>query len=616
MLPAHFGDSMSKMIFVNAFEYTYLGTRILASYLKQSGHETHNILLGCDSGRYVSTLQEKHHGYLALWRGKLTSNIANIFPLTVEDYAELERILLEEQPDIIGFSARSTNNHLIPHLVPVFRRAAPQALLVAGGYGPTLEPELYLDGGFDVVIRGDGEEALLELVNCHEKKDWETAVTLSNTVWSKDFGGHCNSMRDQEKDLEKYPPQLYGHEYFTVIAEGSVKRHFDPVIKDVTYTTYLGRGCTGKCTYCSGGQWRSLYKLDNKKSYPRRNRNYLDVINECASIPENIKFIFFMDEFWSMSKKSSAEFFSLYKDKVNKNFFAYLHYEQMVEDKKLFALAIDAGLSYTGIGFQSGSENMLRNYYGRRPQHEIMLEYAHMLFDNFIACTAQFISGNCYETWEDFLQTVDLARQLPFNPELPDLMDISVSRLRPHPKTPLTIIAPRVVTDPMPANEWLYRAMIIYLANKMEQEDLNEIMSMRMFKRDALQLIDFYRGWIYRTQRQHFEKLVAEGQEHDWIFYGAGENYLRNKNFFASLKPRAILVDRAYLPAEKDIQGTPIVCTEDFFAENNYDKDSRFLSFILSTNYGYPVSKKLMHSYNVPRNNIHSCEIDVFINGY
>ena len=170
MLPAHLGDCMSKMVFVNAFEYTYLGTRILASYLKQFGHETHNILLGCDSGRYVSTLQEKHHGYLALWRGKLTSNIANIFPLTDKDYEELEKIAREEQPDIIGFSARSTNNHLIPHLVPVFRRAAPKALLVAGGYGPTLEPELYLDGGFDVIVRGDGEEALLELVNCHKKK--------------------------------------------------------------------------------------------------------------------------------------------------------------------------------------------------------------------------------------------------------------------------------------------------------------------------------------------------------------------------------------------------------------------------------------------------------------
>ena len=271
-----------------------------------------------------------------------------------------------------------------------------------------------------------------------------------------------------------------------------------------------------------------------------------------------------MDEFWSMSKKSTAKFFSLYKDKVNKNFFAYLHYEQMVKDKKLFSLAIDAGLSYTGIGFQSGSENMLRNYYGRRPQHEIMLEYAQMLFDNFIACTAQFISGNCYETWEDFLQTVSLAKKLPFNPEQPDLMDSSVSRLRPHPKTPLTIIAPRVVTNPMPANEWLYRAMLIYLANKMEPEDLNEIMSMRMFRRDALQLIDFYRGWIFHKQRQHFDKLVAEGQGHDWIFYGAGENYLRNKNFFASLKPRAILVDRAYLPNEKKSKAPPLYARKIF----------------------------------------------------
>ena len=91
---------------------------------------------------------------------------------------------------------------------------------------------------------------------------------------------------------------------------------------------------------------------------------------------------------------------------------------------------------------------------------------------------------------------------------------------------------------------------------------------------------------------------------------------VEDPNFFASLKPRAILVDRAFLPEEKDIQGTPIVCTEDFFADNNYDKESQFLSFVVPTNYGYPVLKKLRHSYNVPRNNIHSCDTDVFMYGY
>lgn len=597
---------MAKIVFINAFEYNYLGTRLLASYLRQHGHNTHNILLGYHVFPQETQLREEHLGYQILYLGRLRCHCSNDFPLTNEDMLQLEATLIEEAPDIIGFSARSTNNNLIPLLAPVLRRAVPQALLAAGGYGPTLEPDLYLEGGFDVVVRGDGEEALLELAECIDKKDMNAAGKILNTYWSQALGGYRNPLRDQEKNIDRYPAQLWGNEAFSVIRGGTTLRHVDPTVEAREYTTFFGRGCTGRCSYCSGGQWRSLYRNEGKKAYPRRNRAIEHVIDECKSIPDTIGFISFSDEFWSIPTQKTFEFFELYKKYVHKPFFAVLQYDQMIQHRDLFNLVIDAGLQGTLIGFQTGSKEFSEKYYGRKAHFDMLLTYAHMLFDNFVYGDAQFISGNCYETMDDFQQTLALIRQIPYHIEM-NIIGLQITRLRPHPKTPLTILAPRVLTNPMSANDFLYRAVLMYLANKMSQAEMEELMATSIFKKDASLLYDFSHGWVARQQKLHYDKLIEEECGKDWVYYGAGANYQRNKHTFASLKPRAILVDRAYFEKNTEIDGIPVVCAEDFLTSKETDKDTRFLIFV---NPAIHVARKLLRTYNIPRNNIHACEID------
>ncbi len=158
---------MAKIVLVNAYETSNLGTRILAKYARLNGHSTHNVLL-C-SGEYVSidSPLDENEGYQIFEFGKIYTNRATIYKVSDKDKELLKIVLEEEQPDVIGFSARSTNNWLIKELMPVFQslELENRPFLIAGGYGPTLEPELYLDGGFDFVVRGDGEEALIDILN-------------------------------------------------------------------------------------------------------------------------------------------------------------------------------------------------------------------------------------------------------------------------------------------------------------------------------------------------------------------------------------------------------------------------------------------------------------------
>lgn len=601
---------MSSVVFVNAYEFDYLGTRALASWLWQHGISTHCILLDDNVPTHVASPQETFIGY-QYYTGRLGEHKAMHHPLEEADWDALAQTIKMEQPKILGFSARSTNNFLIEPIIRTFKEAAPEALLIAGGYGPTLEPDLYLAGGFDAVIRGDGEEAILELAQCLAQGEVEKMHGIANTSWSVVHGGHVNPLRDQQRDLSCYPAPLSGDAYFTWIQDGQYHRHEDPVLHSSAYHTFLGRGCPGKCTYCSGGHWKTLYRNEGKKAFTRRNRDMESVIEECRNLPESTRLIVFCDEYWSLPREKTEKFLQMYKEHIHKEFFAYFAYEQMVQYPELLELAIDAGLVRTGIGFQTGSADLLQRCYARQPHYPLLLAYAQRLFENFITFNAQFIGGNCYETWEDFEETCAIIRQLPVSLEDPEATIITNFRLRPHPKSPIITAWPRVVTDPMPADQWYFRAILMQYCRFFAQEEFADIVApfMPAARQNGIpitchaELESTLRTKLKEKQVAHYRNLVQNTAGNSWVYYGAGDCYAKNREFFADLRPQAICVDRAYLPTVSHMDGIPVVSAEDLFADEGA-RQNNVLVFL-----GHPLEtkRKLLRHYGIAFENIHSC---------
>lgn len=595
---------MSKCLFINAYEFNYLGTRLLASWLRGNGIETHNVLLDEDVRVKIEAPAEEFIGY-QFANPDMQEHKAMHAPLTDADWQALEKVIEEEKPDIIGFSARSTNNFLIDPVVKACKKAAPDALLICGGFGPTLEPDLYLEGGFDAAVRGDGEEALLELARLWQDKDWRGMTGIPGTVWSARHGGAANPLVDQTRDLAKYPPPLVGDKYFSWIQAGQLHRHDDPLRKSTTYSTFLGRGCPGKCTYCSGGQWKQLYKDDGARAYVRRGRDSRQVFDELAALPAHVKSIWFVDEFWSMPKDKTREFFEEYKARIHKPFLCYLNYYQMNENPDLFNLAVDAGLDYTAIGFQTGSERLLRECYNRKPRYEELLAYARMVFGNYVQLSSQLIGGNCYETEADFQATLNLARRLPFSVEDPLASYITYFRLRPHPESPIRKSHPRVVSEPMPAWLWHYRALLTQYAAYLEEPEFSSIVDdfggiASAAERGRLRGLraGFERAFA-RRQIAHYRRLMdAEGGK-QWVFYGAGDLYAANREFFSALDPLAVVVDKEYKAA---CAGQRVLDMEELASQ--YDlRDLRFMVFMP---HPLPAQRRLLRGHKVPRSQIHS----------
>lgn len=76
----------------------------------------------------------------------------------------LERELLAGAWDVVGVSTTGMTLRFDLELAHIVRRAAPKALIVAGGMEATFRPELMFElGPFDLIVLGEGERPLLEL---------------------------------------------------------------------------------------------------------------------------------------------------------------------------------------------------------------------------------------------------------------------------------------------------------------------------------------------------------------------------------------------------------------------------------------------------------------------
>lgn len=594
---------MSKIVFITPYEYSYLGTRCLASWLRANGFDTHNVLF--EDYKVINVKEPREdgmEGYQGCVGGLLNETHCSYKNISNKHKESLIKILKEHMPDVIGYTARSILNDLASEIVSIVKEAAPNALLVAGGYGPTLDPEIYLDAGFDVVSRGDGEEALLGIMQSMENNTLDYALTLPGTYWHEKRGGAQNKLSDQVKEISKYPAPLYGDEYFSYIQDGELHQNIDPILKDSKYFTFFGRGCIGNCTYCSGGQWSQLYRNEGAKAYKRRNRNVDDVLEELSKLPPNVKWISFADEFWSMNTKDTKKFFKLYKEKINLPFGLYLPYEQIVKDDELFNTVRDAGLGSGGIGFQTGSYSFAKKYYHRNNDYDTMLAYAQKLYRNKMTVYSQFIGGNCYETEEDHLKTIKLIQKLPFSIEEPNISFIQSARLKPFPHSPITELFPRVLTDKMNVQNWYYRSILEELSRFLPLDKIRKLMKVKKFRKNPRLLQKFLFVTRYNMQYDHFKNLVEMTTNENWVFYGHGYSYQHNKDFFAKLNPKYIIVDEKYLTTDL-IDNTPVISTEKFFAEHN-PEEFNYLNFI----YNSPAAqRRLLLDYNVPFDKIHSC---------
>jgi radical SAM superfamily enzyme YgiQ (UPF0313 family) len=234
-------------------------------------------------------------------------------------------ILRKFNPDIVGLTCYTSPAIKDVMQVSKITKENSKAIVLVGGPHATLEPKSLLDYPYiDYVVRGEGEEPLLEICNLVDKK------------------------KAAKKNISKLKNVNYNEMMPFVNLNDVPIMDYDLIdVKKYQVATFVtSRGCPGRCRFCYN-QGRKLRFYDTKKTIEMMSR-----VIEKYKIKE---FTIADDNFANMSKRTTDICNALAK--YNCSFFCFLRTDQ-VYDKVMSELK-KAGCLTIQFGFESGSQRVL-----------------------------------------------------------------------------------------------------------------------------------------------------------------------------------------------------------------------------------------------------------------
>jgi len=168
------------------------------------------------------------------------------------DWKELEKRIASFNPDIVASSALATcNAYVVARTLETAKRINPDALTVTGGqhFTATAQESLEAYPEIDVIVRGEGEQTVVELVrNANKKSSFSQIKGISFQNKGKIFH---NPSRPLIEDLDSLP--YPGYHFVKDVVH---KYHFAAMAGlNAPYALIEGsRGCPHACTFCT--QWR------------------------------------------------------------------------------------------------------------------------------------------------------------------------------------------------------------------------------------------------------------------------------------------------------------------------------------------------------------------------
>ena len=260
------------------------------------------------------------------------------------DYDDIGKEILKENPDIVSISALTPTIGVALDSADVIKQVKPDTIVVLGGYHPTFEYAHVLgEESVDVVIRGEGEYTMLDLVQTIAGDG--DLINVQGLAFHDEVSGDLVVTPDRPviEDLDELPfPafHLFPMEKYRILN-----------ITTNVATIITTRGCPMQCSFCSSAA------LHGKKLRRRSVKNVVDEI-EMRLLEENIDTIGFMDDTFTLNKKFVYEFCEEIQRR-NLKFWWGCTSRVDTLDEDLLQTMKDAGCMTLFIGVESADQQML-----------------------------------------------------------------------------------------------------------------------------------------------------------------------------------------------------------------------------------------------------------------
>lgn len=346
---------MVRVVFLQNIWTEFFGVMILSSALKKRGHEC-EIIMGKD----------------------------------IESLKKLK-------PDLIAFSSMTVQHIWVSEMSKTLRESGIDIPIIVGGPHPTFFPEVIEDPNIDMICRGEGEEAIIELADALEKGE---DIRFIKNLWVK----------QGDKIFKNEERPLIGDLDLVPWADRELYRKYD-YFKDMSYSSFIGsRGCPFDCSFCYNHAMRNLYR--SKGKYVRW-RSVDNLINEIKTFNDRhrIKQVMFVDSIFNLNKKWFLTFLEEYKTEIGIPFSCNVRADNLDEEtvQKIKETGLCASLRFA---IETGNEKIRNEILKKNLTNEQIVSATALCKKYDIPVVLFSMYGLPGETLENAIETVRIGQKI------------------------------------------------------------------------------------------------------------------------------------------------------------------------------------------------------------
>jgi anaerobic magnesium-protoporphyrin IX monomethyl ester cyclase len=311
------------------------------------------------------------------------------------DEEQVRAMLREEKPDLIGCTAITPAIYKAERLLQIAKEEHPNAVTVLGGiHGTFMYQQVLTEAPWiDLVVRGEGEMVLVNLVRAIERGDWPAERENVKGIAYADAGQIVATPAEPTvKDLDSIVPDWSVLDW--------PKYVYIPMGRRVAIPNFA-RGCPFTCSFCSQWKfWRDYRVRDPKK-----------VVDEIEQLvrEHDVGFFILADEEPTIHRKKFVAFCEeLIERKLPVLWGINTRVTDILRDEALLPMYRKAGLIHVSLGTEAAAQLKLERF-NKETTIAQNKKAIQLLRKAGIVAEAQFIVGLENETRDTLEETYRMA---------------------------------------------------------------------------------------------------------------------------------------------------------------------------------------------------------------
>lgn len=340
--------------------------------------------------------------YLAAYVRQFDNQTA-IYDFQVEE-KNFEDFIQDFKPDLVGITCQTALFYNTLKLAKKIKEFFPEVPIIVGGAHPTYRPDdFFEDSAIDIVVRGEGEQTLLELVSYYQNSKDLTLENIKGISFKKNKEVIHNPNRELIKDLDILPlPAI------DLLPLEKYRVSPDNYLGGQVGLISTSRGCPFGCIFCAcKNAFNRTYRARDLEKVFEEIKYYLDNYH--------ISELFIMDDVFGLEKDRALRFCQGMIDRgYNKKLSWWCQIRVDCVDEELTKKMKEAGCGIISFGIESGVQRIL-DFIAKRVTLEQIKKAVKTAKRAGLEPRGSFILGLPTETLRDSLKTILFSLKLPLH---------------------------------------------------------------------------------------------------------------------------------------------------------------------------------------------------------